>query len=407
MTRLSSFAVSLALLTAAAAPAFAADAVPAYVTQAVNDAGRPPGDKERDSARHPAELVAFSGIKPGSKVVDFVPGGGYYTRILAKLVGPKGKVYAVAPMRAGYRDLEALIAENRKAVRDGKTPRGNPVDPVLAIQNIAEYPNVTAMLEMLWQYDGQMSVPEQVDAVWTTENYHDLHNPGMGVNAMMPSVNKAIFAALKPGGVYLVTDHSAAKGTGFTQTQSLHRADMEAVKAEVLAAGFVLDGESTLLSNASDDRAKSSIDPVMHDKTEIFALRFKKPANAPATDMRPAKNAMNGYFGNTSHSGIGTPNQRWVFYHADGTYQEFGDPKVDDPDRDDAVQSGLWYWDALGHNCMIHEYPAAQRGFTVCHATGINKKPGETWTQDNGNGMPRTYRIDPGYHYPPNTGAPG
>ena len=208
------------------------------------------------------------------------------------------------------------------------------------------------------------------------------------------AVDKAAFAALKPGGIFFIADHATAKGAGFTQTETLHRADVEAVKAEVISAGFTLDGESQALANTADDHSKKVVD--LHDKTDQFILRFKKPSNASVATQRPPAHAMDGFFGNTSHSGIGTDSQRWVFYHADGTYQEFGNSGT-------RVQEGTWYWDAAGHNCMLHQFPADERGFIVCHATSTFKKAGETYTQDNGGGEQRPYTIEAGYHYPPGT----
>ena len=133
---------------AAMAPAHGALAAnpPAYVADTIADPGRPPGDLAQDGERKPADVLAFAGVKPNQVVVDFFARG-YYTRLLAKLVGPKGKVYALTPMIVAFPDLEALIAENKQRVRDGKPGVVNPVDPLLAIQNIAEYSNVTAMID--------------------------------------------------------------------------------------------------------------------------------------------------------------------------------------------------------------------------------------------------------------------
>ena len=394
-----------AMLCAWALPVMAADPVPAYVADAVMDAGRPPGDIASDRERKPAELMAFSGIKPGDKVVDLVPGGGYYTRILSKLVGPKGKVYALVPLNAGAPGQARLNQKARAAKGDD---RPLPVDAVLAIQNIVEYSNVEVLWETLTIFGGQFSVPEQVDAVWTSDNYHDLHNgkfAGLNLdykpddpatadeNLDLPAFNKAVYAALKPGGVYVVVDHAGSQGTGFTQVTTLHRAEETAVRAEILSAGFVLDGESQVLRNPADDHSKNIRDASLRGKTDQYALRFRKPANAPNTSKRPAKNAMEASYGNTIESGMGTPSQRWVSYHADGTYQEFGISGA-------AVQLGKWYWDAAGHNCMIHQYPLAERQGVVCHTTAIGKKPGDSWSQDNGNGGQRPYMMVKGYVQP-------
>ena len=152
----------------------AADAVPDAVAAAVKDAGRSPIDMLRDKDRKPADVVAFSGIKAGDVVVDFVPGNGYYTRILSKLVGPKGKVYPIVPLRGGAPgQVRAMEAKARAA---GKAVRPNPVDMILEIQNTSEYNNVHVLWESLTTYGAEFSVPEQLDAVWMSDNYHDLHN---------------------------------------------------------------------------------------------------------------------------------------------------------------------------------------------------------------------------------------
>ena len=128
----------------------------------------------RDAVRHPGEVVAFSGIKTGDVVVDFVPGDSYYTRILSALVGDKGKVYALVPLPAGMRDGEMVRELEDKARKAGKPLPPNPVDTVLALMNIARYRNVTVLWQMLYQYDAQFAVPEQVDAVLSANAYHEI-----------------------------------------------------------------------------------------------------------------------------------------------------------------------------------------------------------------------------------------
>lgn len=376
--------VFFAALTACAwgGNAVSADAVSTPATAAVHDTGRPPWDIDRDAKRKPDQVVAFAGIKPGMAVADFLPGDGYYTRILSPLVGTKGKVFAIAGFPAGYRDAERFNEANRALVKQGKDPMPNPIDPILEIQNIDEYSNVKAMLEILYQYDGQFSAPAQLDAVVSVDAYHLLHSPALGTDKVVPAIDKAIFASLKPGGVFIVADYSAAKGAGFSQATSA-RSEADAVKAEVLSAGFVLDGESNALANAGDNRA-SAVTQATKDSADQFLLRFKKPANAPSTDKRPAGDGLAGYYGNTEVMNRGhvdaTPQQeRRMFYHANGTYQEFGPSVSLAP-----MQAGLWYWDAAGHNCMLHQYPAAQRGFIVCHSVPVGHNVGDAWDEAPG-----------------------
>ncbi len=120
---------------------------------------------------------------------------------------------------------------------------------------------------------------KDVDVIWTAQNYHDLHNaaPDMATN-----VNKAVFAALKPGGLYVIIDHAAAAGAPADVTRTLHRIDPAVVKAEVIAAGFAFDGESKVLANPADDHSKLVFDPAIRGHTDQFAYRFKKPSASVA-----------------------------------------------------------------------------------------------------------------------------
>lgn len=226
--------------------------VPPYVVQALADPGRPKADRDRDAARKPGEIVAWAGIKPGMKIADLIPGGGYFTRIFSKVVGPKGRVYAYVP------DELTKLAKRAPAVN--------------AIAADAAYRNVTVILRLLSRF----ATPEKLDVVFTAQNYHDMHDSFMGP-ADLAVVNRAIFASLKPGGVYIVIDHSAQAGSGLRDTESLHRIDAEAVKKEVLAAGFVFEGETRILRNPKDDRTLNVFDPKIRGETDQFAFKFRKP----------------------------------------------------------------------------------------------------------------------------------
>ena len=205
----------------------AAENVSPAVTAAVNDPARPQADKDRDGMRRPAAMLAASGIKGGDKVIELAPGGGYMTRLLSKLVGPTGKVYAAN-----------LPTFNEKMKSGPINVTGNPT-----------YNNV-AIIEMPYS---ELKAPEPVDVVWTSENYHDFKNMGQfrtDTNAM----NRAVFAALKPGGHYIVTDFTTQPGQGLTQTQALHRIDPEIIRMEVLAAGFMLERTSNALAHPEDPK---------------------------------------------------------------------------------------------------------------------------------------------------------
>lgn len=230
--------------------ALAADAPPAVIAAAVADAARPEADRVRDADRKPAEVTALAGIKAGSKIAEMWPGGGYFTRIFSKAVGPTGVVYAWAP----------APPPNAPAGRD-------PSAAIRALAADANYSNVKVV-----SLDPAVALPEAVDVVWTSLNYHDMHNR----EGYIAAVNKAALNALKPGGIYVVIDHAAEKGSGARDTPKLHRIDEDLVKQEVLAAGFEAAGDSALLRHADDGHDKSSHE-VARGKTDQFMLMFRKP----------------------------------------------------------------------------------------------------------------------------------
>ena len=124
-----------------------------------------------------------------------------------------------------------------------------------------------------------VSAPEKLDLVFTAQNYHDMHDKFMGP-ANLSVVNRQIFKALKPGGVYLVIDHAADAGSGLRDTETLHRIDPAVVKAEVTAAGFIFEGESRVLRNSADPRRANVYDPGIRGKTDQFVYKFRKPSTA-------------------------------------------------------------------------------------------------------------------------------
>ena len=240
-----SFAVIAALFFTTAIQA--AESVPPAIAAAVADSGRPEADKARDATRKPGEVLAFAGVKPGMVVAELAPGGGYYTRLLAKAVGPKGKVFAL--------------------VSAAQAARPNGLDGVNAVA--AANPNVTVVTV---EYPA-ISLPEKVDLVWTTENYHDFHN---GPTANIAVLDKAVFDALKPGGIFYVEDHSAAAGAGLEATTSVHRMDEAVAKTELTTAGFKIDAEGNLLHNPDDNKAGRNSESG-HFVSDRFMLRAKRP----------------------------------------------------------------------------------------------------------------------------------
>ena len=241
-----SLTAALFVTTLLCAPALAQNVSPA-ITAAVADSARPDTDKANDANRKPAETLAFAGVKPGMTVGELAPGRGYYTRILAKTVGPSGKVFAI--------------------VTAAQAARPGALDALNAIA--AAYPNVKIVTV---DYPTMM-LPEKADLFWTTENYHDFHN---GPTANIAALDKAVFNNLKPGGIFYVEDHRAADGAGLAATTQFHRMDVAVAKSELTAAGFKLDGESDLLHNPADDRAGKNSE-TGHFTSDRFMLRMKHP----------------------------------------------------------------------------------------------------------------------------------
>jgi predicted methyltransferase len=231
--------------TASAAP-------PPYVAAALADSSRPDADKARDDERKAAFVVALTGLKPGQTAVDVFPGRGYYTRIFAKLVGPKGHVYAMVPGDLSERNF-------------------HPSDLVKTLVAEPGYDNVSLEVSAMKDFDPK----PKVDLIFISQFYHDMHNEGFG-GPDMDAQNKGMFNALRPGGTLFIIDHSAP-GTGITKTSTLHRIDKEAVKSELTAAGFTLASESDVLRNLADPHDKNVFDPSIRGKTDQFILIFKKP----------------------------------------------------------------------------------------------------------------------------------
>jgi predicted methyltransferase len=230
--------------------------IPAYVTQALASSARPEADRNADASRKPAELIAIAGLKPGDKALELIPGGGYVTRIFSAIVGPSGHVHALVSAEETKTSMKAAEA-------------------VQAIAADPQFGNVTVQIKSIVE----ASAPEKVDLVWTSQNYHDFHDKSFGPADMM-TVNKSIFNALKPGGVYMVIDHAAAPGSGTRDTETLHRIDPAAAIAEITAAGFTLETQSDILRDPEDDHTKRIFDPVIRGKTDKFVLKFRRPAEA-------------------------------------------------------------------------------------------------------------------------------
>jgi predicted methyltransferase len=245
------FRPALAAAAVVLALASPSTASPDAAGKAVADSSRPKADRAADVRRLPYKTLVFSGVKQGDVVAEFLPGGGYYTRLLSDVVGPKGKVYALETTRWGQENIDAT-----KAVLSEKGRENVRFD-------------ASAF--------GEFNMPEPADVFWTTLNYHDLHIAKYGT-VDMAAFNKHVFDTLKPGGIYIIVDHAANAGTTGAEIADLHRIDKAMVIGEVEAAGFKLVAESNALHRAADDHTKTVFDPAVRGKTDQFMLKFRKPA---------------------------------------------------------------------------------------------------------------------------------
>jgi predicted methyltransferase len=239
----SSIFVLLALLAGACAsmrtdPPASAEQARAIVANPI----RTDRDRERDASRKPVEFLAFAQVGPGMRVLDISAGAGYTTQLMALAVGPTGKVWAQAPNPG--QALQKRLADH---------PQAN----IVVVKRPFEDP-----------------VPEEatgLDVITLVNNYHDISY----LPVDRAQMNRKLFAALKPGGRYIVMDHAAAAGSGISAGKTLHRIDEAFVRDEVLQAGFVLDGEATFMRNPSDARDKPST--AAEHTSDKFLLRFVKP----------------------------------------------------------------------------------------------------------------------------------
>lgn len=225
---------------------------------AVNAANRPEQDRARDATRHPAEILTFAGVEPGWTVADIGSGGGYYTRILSNAVGETGTVYA----------------QNYQWVVD-RFPNADTALTGIA----AEHANVEYYAAPADSVTSGIDAP--LDAAFIVLGYHDLiwQQPEIQTLSREERIasNRAIFDALRPGGVFIVIDHRAEDGSMDRDVDAYHRIDEAMVRSEIEAAGFVLDAESDLLANADDTRDMSVFDPTIRGRTDRFVLRYRKP----------------------------------------------------------------------------------------------------------------------------------
>ena len=203
-----------------------------------------------------SKLIRFARIEAGSTVIDVYPGDGDWTRLFSDIVGPQGRVFSFVPTEvADFKD-----------------------DPVGRMQTLAKEPGRENVETVSANLVEMPEVTQPADVLWLHLFYHDLHTALIQKKgATAADFNRAVYERLKPGGSYVIVDHAAAAGTGTNDAQSLHRIDPASVRAEVEAAGFVLDAKSTVLAKKDDPHSLKVFDPAIKGETDRFAYRFVKP----------------------------------------------------------------------------------------------------------------------------------
>jgi len=227
--------------------------VPSFIKAAVDAADRAQDDRALDAGRKPAEFLAFMGIKPGMRVAELGAGGGYTAELLARVVGPEGVVFG-----QNTKFILERFAEKPWSARLQK-------------------PLMSKVVRVNREFDDPLP-PEarDLDAVFMVLFYHDT----FWMNIDRDKMNKAIYAALKPGGVFAIVDHSGRAGTGSTEVKSLHRIEEKVVREEIEKAGFKLEAEADFLRNPADTKDWSASPSTAGEKrgtSDRFVLKFVKP----------------------------------------------------------------------------------------------------------------------------------
>jgi predicted methyltransferase len=230
-----SLAVLLVAACAAQAPTISGERIAAIVANPERSAA----DRTNDIRRKPAEMLAFIGVREGISALDVAAGGGYTTELIARAVGPAGRVYGQAP-RPDPRERLAARARTVSNITPIVRPFESPAPPGVAL-----------------------------DLVTLMFNYHDL------ANVDRAQMNRAVFAALKPGGLYVIADHSGRAGTGISEWNTLHRIEEAFLRKEVEAAGFQLVEEGRFLRNLGDPRDRETPEPPQ--PKDEFVLKFVRP----------------------------------------------------------------------------------------------------------------------------------
>ncbi|WP_430429818.1 class I SAM-dependent methyltransferase [Parasphingorhabdus sp.] len=228
---------------------------PSNFTQAVSAPGRDEADAKLDVSRKPAEVLAFMGLESGDAVLDIFAGGGYYSEILGRAVGPTGSVIAVNPPQF----VSSNAAKAKWADVTGRQP------------------NVSLVAAQLYEYAPDA---ETLDFAMMHLIYHDLYweSEQYKVKRMDPAAFLTkLYTGMKPGGIVAVIDHVGGAGETRAVVEKTHRINPDVVRADFARAGFVLEAESNMFTNPADDLDKNVFDMAVRGKTDRFTMRFRKP----------------------------------------------------------------------------------------------------------------------------------
>ncbi|WP_339691248.1 methyltransferase [uncultured Parasphingorhabdus sp.] len=232
----------------------AAETAPDFAS-AVTAPGRDEADVALDESRSPAEVLAFMGLETGDAVLDIFAGGGYYSEILGRAVGPDGTVVAVNPPQ--------FVSSDQSKQKWADVA--------------ARQPNVTMVASQLPDYK---PAADSIDFAMLHLIYHDFYweSEQFKMERMDPAAILAnLYAGMKPGGVVAVIDHVGSAGDTRAVVEKTHRIDPATARSDFLKAGFVLDGENEMFANPDDDLEKNVFDPAVRGKTDRFVMRFRKP----------------------------------------------------------------------------------------------------------------------------------
>jgi predicted methyltransferase len=224
---------------------------------AVANPARTKEDRERDAREHPAEVMAFAGLKPGMKVADIFAGGGYYSELMSYVVGTKGTVLLVN--NQPYEDYATKELKLKEHLAGDRLPN---------VKHLVVDPK-------------DLQLGKDLDQVWIVMSYHDLFyaDAENGWPAIDPDdFVDQIYKSLKPGGVFVIIDHAAKAGAGKSVAKELHRIEESFARSEITRHGFEFAGHYDQLRNPKDDLAKGVFDPAVRFKTDRFVHLYRKPA---------------------------------------------------------------------------------------------------------------------------------